>query len=170
MPASPQRRTRSVAPVEDVEAPVLGDPEVPGAFAAPKRGRPRGAKNAAQLRRVQEAAADEKVRLPAGQRAAEIADGELAAPVAGRWFRLSDSIGLMPLMEWAAAREDVDAGNASTLVSFYRILQDIVHPDDWQAFKTYTREHKCNDEDLVAFQNAALEAIAARPTVAPADS
>lgn len=170
MPASPQRRTRRIAPVEDVEASVLGDPEVPEALAAPKRGRPRKDASASQLRRVQAATTDEKVRLPVGKRAAEIADGELAAPVAGRWFRLSDSIGLMPLMEWAASREDVDASNASTLVSFYRILQDIVHPDDWQAFKTYTREHKCNDEEFITFQNAALEALAARPTREPAAS
>jgi hypothetical protein len=170
MPASPQRRTRRIAPVEDVEAPVLSDPEVPEALAAPRRGRPRKNASASQLRRVQAATTDEKVRLPAGKRAAEIADGELAAPIAGRMFRLSDSIGLMPLMEWAASRDEVDTTNTGALLSFYRILQDLVHPDDWQEFRAHTRENKCIDEEFIAFQAAALEALAARPTREPAAS
>lgn len=149
----PPRRTRTVLPVEDDyldEAP------------AHDERRP-----AAQARRVQAATADPKVRLPRGERAAESANGELSAAIAGRHFRLADSIGLMPLMEWAAAQDEVDTRNASQLLGFYRVLQDLVHPAEWQAFKAFTREHKCDDTDFAAFQNAAMEALAARPTEAP---
>jgi hypothetical protein len=157
----PPRKTRQVAPqpVEDVTD------ELPEAFAAPVR-KPR----AAQLRRVQAAAGDEKVRLPQDERAVEVADGELKAPIAGRYFRLSDSIGLMPLMEWAAAREEIDVDNGAQLLGMFRILKDLVDPEDWDEFRAHTREAKCIDEDFVAFQAAAMEAIAARPTAVPATS
>lgn len=157
MPASPQRRTRRVAPVQDVEvaSDVLGE--------APAR-------SASQLRRVQAATADPKARLPKDKQAAEVADGVLVAPISGRYFRLSESIGLMPLMEWAAAQEEVDARNFAQLLGFYRVLKDLVHPDEWLEFKAFTREAKCGDADFAAFQNAAVEAITARPTQEPAAS
>jgi hypothetical protein len=159
----PPRRSRTVAP-DDVLLPA-DEPQdtVPAAFAASTP-----AKRAA--RRVQAATADPKVRIPEGERAAEIADGVLTAPIAGRSFRLSETIGLMPLMEWAAASDEVDVSNAGTLITFYRLLKDLVHEDDWAAFRSYTREQKCDDNELLAFQNAAMEALAARPTAAPAAS
>lgn len=145
-----------------------GTDEVPEAFAAPAS----RARSASQVRRVQEAAADAKTRLPKDQRAAERADGHIYAPIAGKQFRLSpDGIGLMPLMEWAAAQDgELDIANNAVLVSFYRVLKDLVHPDDWQAFRVHTRDERCNDEDFLNFQNAAIEALAARPTAEPAAS
>ena len=159
MPASPQRRTRRVAPAEPVT-------DVPLPEDAP---RPRS-KSASQLRRVQSATANEKVRLPEAKRAAEVADGQLAAPLAGRVFRIESSVGLMPLMEWAVARAETDTTNGIELLALYHILKDIVHPDDWDEFCKHARESKCGDQEFADFQNAALEAIAARPTRAPATS
>lgn len=147
MPASPQRRTRRVAPGETP-----------------------GDKPASQLRRVQSATADPKVRIAEEARATEDADGTLYAPIAGKRFRLAESYGLMPLMMWAASQDGVDTGNVAGLVSFYKVLQDLVHPDDWQAFCAYTCESKCGDAEFSAFQSAAMEAISARPTGAPATS
>lgn len=146
MPASPQRRTRRVAP------------------ATP------GDKPASQLRRVQSATAAPEVRLTEDERATEAADGSLYAPIAGKRFRLADSMGLMPLMQWAASQEGVDTGNVAQLVSFYKVLKDLVHPDDWQAFCDHTCEAKCGDAEFSAFQSAAMEAISARPTGEPATS
>jgi hypothetical protein len=160
MPASPQRRTRRVAPAAAEELDELVQ-EVP----APLR-----SKSAAQLRRVQAATAEEKVRLPADERAVEIAEGVLTAPISGKLFRLQESVGLMPLMEWAAATEEVDTGNQAQLAGLFFLLKDVVDPEDWSEFRKYTREEKCNDEDFVKFVNAAIEAIAARPTGEPATS
>lgn len=158
-PTASPRRTRVLKPVEDVplDEPVLG--EVPVALKARR-----------QARRVQAATADAKVRLPEGKRALEVADGGLVAPVSGRYFRLSDTMGMMPLMEWAAAQEDVDPGNQQQLVGLYRILKDLVLPDDWAEFREFTRDAKCDAEAFITFVNAAIEAIAARPTEAPATS
>jgi hypothetical protein len=152
-----------VAPVPD-EADLgetLGTPveEVPPALATKKRA----------LRQVQAATADPEVRLPQEKRGIETQAGP-KAPIKGKYFRLSDSIGLMPLMEWAASNEEVDARSANQLLGFYRVLQDLVHADDWLAFKKHTRESKCTDEDFIAFQNAAMEVLSARPTRQPATS
>jgi hypothetical protein len=127
-------------------------------------------RSAAQLRRVQAATADPKVRLPVDERAVEVEDGVLAAPIAGRRFRLQETIGLMPLMEWAAATDEVDTGNQAQLAGLFNLLKDVVDTEDWTAFRKFTREEKCDDEDFVKFVNAAIEAIAARPTGEPATS
>jgi hypothetical protein len=157
----PPRRTRQIAPAAETV-----QDEVPAAFTAPVTAAPRKT----QARRVQSATANPKVRLPKEKRAVENVNGDLKAEIAGRYFRLAESIGLMPLMEWAAAQDEVDVRDANQLLSFYRILQDVVHPDDWQEFKAFTRKEKCTDAQFVAFQNAAMEAIAARPTAAPETS
>lgn len=165
MPASPQRRKRTVRPVEDVTGDVPGEvtepeaPEaVPEAFAAKR-----------QVRRVQSATADPKVKLPAGERAADTDNG-VRAPLAGEYFRVVDAIGLLPLMEWAAGLDQVDVRNIGQLAGWYRLLKAIVHPDDWDAFRRHATEELCGDEELLAFQNAAIEAMTARPTGAPASS
>lgn len=159
MPASPQRRTRRVSPRPET---VLGE-AVDEAPAVLRR-------STSQLRRVQAATADPKVRLPGEDRAVEVEDGVLTAAIGGRSFRLQETIGLMPLMEWAAATDEVDTGNATQLAGMFNLLKDVVDPEEWGAFRKHTRENKCGDEDFVKFVNAAIEAIAARPTGEPADS
>lgn len=180
----PPRRTRQVAPapVDDVALPA-DEPQdtVPAAFANPRRTRAQRPANdpeapaavtpaKRQARRVQAATADPKVRLPEDQRATEVADGKLMVPIGGRYFRLSETIGLMPLMEWVAAADEIDTQNTSTLISFYHVLQDLVHEDEWQEFRAFTREAKCDDDAFIAFRNAAMETLAARPTAEPATS
>jgi hypothetical protein len=161
----PPRRTRQVAPVDD--APVTADEPQDTQDTVPEAFKP---KRARAVRRVQSATADSKVRLPEGKRATEVADGVLTVAIAGRSFRLTETVGLMPLMEWVAASEGVDTSNVPTMLSFYRVLQDLVHEDDWAAFRAHTREQKCDDKELMAFQSAAMEALAARPTRRPATS
>jgi hypothetical protein len=164
MPAA-VRRTRQVAPVplpNDSEAVQDTVPEVPAALQRRKPAR--------AARRVQAATAEEKVRLPADERAVEVADGELRVPVAGRYFRVVESIGIMPLMEWASALDSIDVRNVAELASRFRLLKALVHPEDWDEFRAYTTEAKSSGDDLLAFQNAAVEAMAARPTEEPAAS
>ncbi len=174
-PAANPRRTRRVTLAEEVPDIAQYDPEA--AAAEPEQddavsGTPvkTRRKPRSDLRRAQTAVIDDKVRVPRGKRAAETPAGDLMAPIRGRYFKLSKSVGLMPLMEWAAAREEVDASNVAQLLGFYRVLQDIVDPSDWLEFKQFCREEKCSDQDMIAFQNAAFEAIAAYPTEEPAAS
>ena len=50
------------------------------------------------------------------------------------------------------------------------LLQAIVLPEDWDAFKEHATEKRCLDIELYEFQNAAIEAMVARPTREPATS
>ncbi len=153
----PPRKSREA--VADVPLPALEGTVVPPALRAKR-----------QVRRVQAAVADPKARLSEGTRAVEVADGELAAPIAGQYFRLSAEVGLMPLMEWAAATDEINVKNGVQVLALYRLLRHIVHPDDWARFRSFTTESKCDGNAFVNFQNAALEALAARPTPGPATS
>lgn len=159
----PPARTRTVVPLPDDDMPeTLGE----------SRARRRRARDSApsQLRRIQSATADPKVRLPEEDRAIEDADGDLKAQIAGRYFRVAETIGLMPLMEWAASQDSVDGSNQTQLAGLFRVVKDLVAPEDWDEFKVFTRDKKCTDTDFVAFVNAAIEAIAARPTEEPETS
>lgn len=156
MPAAAPRRTRQVAPSPEPEVLGAAEPEVPAAL------RRKPARSAA--RRVQAATSDEKTRLPADKRALELTEGQLVAPIRGRYFKITDSLALMPLMEFAAATQDVDVDNQVQLASLFRVLKDIVDPEDWSEFRSFTTSEKCGADDFGAFQNAAIEAMAARPT------
>jgi hypothetical protein len=161
MPAQP--RTRVVAPVP-LPAPEEARDAVPEAFAA-KTVRKR------QVRRAQMATADQKVALPPQERAAEDpGTGDLKATIAGRTFRLSDRIGFMTVMEFAAIQADGELTDSVFALLMFRMMKDLVHPQEWDAFRAHTRDAKCSAADFTQFQNAALEAITARPTGAPAAS
>ena len=161
MPSAPQPRTRVVVPLPEPEEDEQD--AVPEAFAARPAARKR------QVRRAQAAVADPKVSLPAEERAVE-EDGELRVPIAGRYFRLSNGIGFMTLMEFAVSADDADPTSPARTRSFYYVLKDLVHEDDFAEFCRHTRDAKCSAEEFVTFQNAAIEALTARPTVAPASS
>lgn len=107
-------------------------------------------------------AADQSARVGKDTRAKE-AGGDLTVPLRDKEFRLAQEVGIMPLMEWAAA-SDVDVASADGLRAVYYVLKDAVHEDDWAEFRKYTREQKVDAGDLLDFANSALEALAGRPT------
>jgi hypothetical protein len=86
-----------------------------------------------------------------------------------RHFPLAEDVGIMPLMEWAAA-SDVDVASADGLRAVYYVLKDVVAEDAWADFRRWTRDHKIDASDLLDFANAALEALAGRPTGAASGS
>jgi hypothetical protein len=92
-------------------------------------------------------------------------DGNETGETETRWqeFRLAEDVGIMPLMEWAAA-SDRDVASADGLRAVFYVLQDAVHEEDWAEFRKFTREHKIDAITLLEFANAALEALAGRPT------
>jgi hypothetical protein len=78
-------------------------------------------------------------------------------------FLLAENVGIMPLMEWAAA-SDRDVQSADGLKAVYYVLQDVVDEGDWPEFRKFSREAKAEAGELLDFANAALEALAGRPT------
>jgi hypothetical protein len=113
--------------------------------------------------------ADQSARVSKETRSDEGKGGILTAPLRDREFRLADDVGIMPLMEWAAA-SDQDVASAAGLRAVFYVLQDAVHADDWHEFKRYSREEKLDATELLEFANAALEALAGRPTEAATGS
>ncbi len=120
--------------------------------------------------------ADQSARVSKTSRAKAQGSGELTAPLvhtvkeadgtetqASRDFRLAQDVGIMPLMEWAASA-DVDVSSADGLRAVFYVLKDAVHEDEWAEFRKYARDHKVPATDLLDFANAALEALAGRPT------
>jgi hypothetical protein len=127
----------------------------------PRRTTPGRASTAAA--RTQLKTADQSARVAREVRAGEGKDGGMTAPLHGRDFRLAEDVGIMPLMEWAASA-DRTVANADGLRAVYYVLQDAVHEDDWAEFRKFARENKIPATELLDFANAALEALAGRPT------
>ncbi len=113
--------------------------------------------------------ADQAARVPKGERVDAEHSGDLVVTLRDREFRLAQEVGIMPLMEWAAA-SDVDVASADGLRAVFYVLKDAVHEDDWAEFRKFTRDEKVAAEELLDFANAALEALAGRPTGEPAGS
>lgn len=117
---------------------------------------------------VQLDAGDQSVRMPEDKRAKKTEEG-LIAELKGEEFLISEEIGAMALMEWAAAA-DLPVGSSKGLSAIYHILECVVDEDDWNTFTTHARKTKADPEELLDFLNAAMEAIAGRPTPASSSS
>jgi hypothetical protein len=107
--------------------------------------------------------ADQQARVGKDTRAKVGKEAQLTAPLRKREFRLAEDVGIMPLMEWAAA-SDRDVASADGLRAVFYVLQDAVHEDDWAEFRKFAREEKVDASELLEFANSALEALAGRPT------
>lgn len=107
--------------------------------------------------------ADQDARVGKDARAKVGRESQLTAPLRKREFRLAEDVGIMPLMEWAAA-SDRDVASADGLRAVFYVLQDAVHEDDWAEFRKFSRDEKVDAAELLEFANAALEALAGRPT------
>jgi hypothetical protein len=118
--------------------------------------------------------ADQTARVGKDARAKAVKEGRLTVPLvvkakeeggedASMDFLLAENVGIMPLMEWAAA-SDRDVQSADGLKAVYYVLQDVVDEGDWPEFRKFSREAKAEAGELLDFANAALEALAGRPT------
>jgi hypothetical protein len=105
----------------------------------------------------------------------------------GKRFRLAESVGLMPLMQFSmAAKRGVDTDDLDGLAAMYVVIRDCIYrpvlTDDagqpridestgeflcdeteWDAFQHHAINVKAEGEDLNDFLSAAVQAISARP-------
>lgn len=109
-------------------------------------------------------AADQSARVGKSTRAKGDDADAITVPLRDQEFRLADDVGVMPLMEWVAAAEGKNSETGKSLVAIFHVLEDTVHEDDWDDFRQYGRENKVKAKEYGEFINAALEAIAGRPT------
>jgi len=107
----------------------------------------------------------------------------------GKRFRLSESIGLMPLLMFAnSAKAGVDSDDMEGMAAMYALIRDTVDqtrvqetdgdgklvfdadgdpvwagPSDWQRFERHCVDEKADGEDLMGFIKDAMGVISARP-------
>lgn len=81
-------------------------------------------------------------------------------------FRISNKVGLMPLMEFAYfADSGADTNDMGALVAIYEMLKDCIHKDDWDAFRAHAKQQRAEAEDLLPVVQQTIEKLTAKPTV-----
>lgn len=133
------------------------------------------------------------------QRATDPELGKLAAvpartvTLAGRQFRISSKVGLMPLLKFAHAA-DLDTSDLRGMAAMYEMLQDVIQEPvppcgecvdclrgdeddcpfadrgDWEEFTRHATASKCDGEELLDVVSEAITLLTARPTESPQPS
>ncbi len=68
----------------------------------------------------------------------------------GKKYRISDKIGIWPLMQFSRAAEaGLTMGDYKGMAAAHAMLQDVIHPDDWGRFQ----------EDMIVSKEADLDAL-----------
>jgi hypothetical protein len=119
---------------------------------------------------VQLVVSDQDARLPDGERAVVPEDGRTRVPFKDELFLIDTDQGLMPLMEWSVANDSENPEMGPQLAALFYMLQDVVHPEDWDRFRKHARKTRAKGDDYAKFQEAAAEAITAVPTEEPETS
>src|SRR5215472_5787333 len=85
----------------------------------------------------------------------------------GETYRLADRVGLVPLLKFQRYAE---AEDPRAMAAMYSILQDTIHPDEWQRFEDDAIAKKADGDDLLKVIDAMVEILTARPTGQPSGS
>lgn len=123
----------------------------------------------------------------------KVADTDGKVELLGRWFRVADKVGIMPLLKFASA-SDIDTEDPRALSAMYSMLQDSIHagtpacgkcaacragderkcpdfdPGDWKAFEQHAIEAKAEADDLFEVVGKVLQIVSGRPTGRPTGS
>lgn len=142
-----------------------------------------------ELARIQGEAADLK---PGGPAEVEITPGQVVTAertvtFVGQRFRISDRIGLMPLLKFSA-HADLSTTDPGALAAMYSMLKDCIHPGtpacgkcpeckagndsscaaydpgDWRRFEQHAIDTKAGADDLLDVITRTIELISGRPT------
>jgi hypothetical protein len=111
----------------------------------------------------------------------------------GERFRISDKIGLMPLLKFSA-HADMSTSDPGALAAMYAMLQDCIHPGtpgcgkckqckdddersckdfdpgDWSRFEHHAISTKADADELLDVITKTIELISGRPTGPPSPS
>jgi len=105
----------------------------------------------------------------------------------GAYFRMAESIGLMPLLQFAhAAKQGLDSSDMEGMAALYAVIRDCIDqtrpqkdvdgelvddgPSEWDRFQRHAIDQKAGGEELMPVVQRCIEAISARPTRPPGDS
>jgi hypothetical protein len=122
-----------------------------------------------------------------------VADPAATVEFMGKDFRISDKVGLMPLLKFSAA-VDFDISDPRALSAMYAMLKDCIYEGtpacgqctackddresacpsfdagDWKAFEDHATATKADADELMDVLTKVMEIITGRPTKPPATS
>jgi hypothetical protein len=102
---------------------------------------------------------------------AEIVGDGRKVELNGAAFRMSDHIGLMPLLKFAnASAKGLDSNDMEGMVALYDMIRDCIDADEWPRFERHAIDTKAEADDLMAVVKTVIEALTARPSTPPGDS
>ena len=117
-------------------------------------------------------------------------DNDNSIEFLGERFRLAESIGLMPLLAFAAAsKKGLDSSDMDGLAAMYAMIRDCLDqtrtpamdpntgeplvdsdgspqydgPSEWMRFEQHCYDTKADGEDLMGFISQAISVVSARP-------
>ena len=86
-------------------------------------------------------------------------------------FRIADKVAALPIMRFAkVAKAGVDASELDGMAALYDLLEQVIHPDDWQKFERHADQQRADGEQLLGVVQGVFELLAARPTGRSSDS
>ena len=99
----------------------------------------------------------------------------------GTEFHVSERVGLMPMMRYARVvkramqrEKSGAAGDGSDEIELFdatlSLLEQCVHPDDWDRFERVTTEQGADLDQYMEFSGQVMAVVAARPTGRSTDS
>lgn len=99
-----------------------------------------------------------------------VGDGRKVA-LKGAEFRMSDKIGLMPLLRFAhASAKGVDSNDMQGLAAMYEVIRDCIDDAEWDRFQQHAIDTKAESEELLQVVSDVIEVLSARPTGSPSGS
>lgn len=104
------------------------------------------------------------IQIKAAAREADPNAEPLQVEFYGEVFTCERDINQFALMEMAGAEAD---GEMAIMSAFYRFLQSIFIPDDWDRFRKMANTHRLGLEQLQPLIEGIAEAMVARPTEQP---
>lgn len=101
----------------------------------------------------------------------EIVGGGRKVTLAGQEFRMSERIGLMPLLRFAhASAKGVDSNDMQGLAAMYEVIRDCIDESEWDRFQQHAIDTKAESEELLQVVSDVIEVLSARPTGSPSGS
>lgn len=89
----------------------------------------------------------------------------------GQEIRVSRTIGLMPLLKFAAvAKSNVTTDDMEGMAAIHTMIGECIDPRDWDLFQQLAVDNHANEEVLMEVVRIVIEAATARPTSKPSDS
>lgn len=83
----------------------------------------------------------------------------------GERFSIAERVAALPLMRFAkVARSGTQASDMEGLAALYDLLEQCVHPDDWDRFQAHAERQRADGEQLLTVVQEVFALLAERPT------